>query len=76
MLGEARRQDREQGTTMADKIIATIAILTFVMFVGILAFYVNEIDLWVVIAVVTIMALFDFWQTLRGSNNGNSNAKS
>ena len=55
---------------MADKIIATIAISLLVMFLAFLAVYIRETDLWVVIVLVSAMAVFDFWQTLRTPENG------
>ena len=57
---------------MADKIIAPFAILLFVGFVAFLAIYINEIDLWIVIGVVSAMGVYEFWQSLRNQdNNGN-----
>jgi hypothetical protein len=55
---------------MADKIIAPIALLLLVVFLAFLAVYIDEIDLWVVFVLVSAMAAFDFWQTLRKPENG------
>ena len=57
---------------MADKIIAPLAILLFVIFMVFLAFYINEIDLWIVIALVAALAVFDFWGSLRHPENGST----
>jgi hypothetical protein len=54
---------------MADKIFAPLAMLLFVAFVGLLAFYVNEPDLWIVIVVVCALGGFDFWKTVRESKD-------
>ena len=56
---------------MADKIIAPLAILLFLAFVAFLAIYINELDLWIVIGVVSAMGVFEFWQSLRNQDNGN-----
>lgn len=50
---------------MADQIMATIALLMFLIFVGFLAVYINSFDLWVVLAAVAMMATSDFVRTLR-----------
>jgi len=57
---------------MADKIIATFAILLFVVFVVFLAYYINEIDLWIVIGLVAVLAVYDFWESLRHPENGST----
>ena len=61
---------------MADKIIAPIALALFLTFVAFLAVYVNRPALWVVIVVVCVFAVIDFWITLRKPNNGNSHKHS
>jgi len=55
---------------MADKIIAPVALLLLLVFFAFLAVKINEIDLWVIIALVSALAIFDFWQTLRHPENG------
>lgn len=50
---------------MLDKFLATVSIATLVVFMGIVAVFVNEPDLWIVIVAVLIMAIFDFVTTLR-----------
>lgn len=54
---------------MADQIMATIALLMFLIFVGFLAVYINSFDLWVVLVAVAMMATTDFVQTLRADMN-------
>ncbi|RMD61869.1 MAG: hypothetical protein D6826_08805 [Alphaproteobacteria bacterium] len=56
---------------MADRIIAPLALLVFIAFTLFLAVYINEIDLWIVIVLVQIMAIVDFWQAMRAAGNGN-----
>jgi len=50
---------------MVDQIMATIALLMFLIFVGFLAVYINSFDLWVVLVAVAMLATTDFVQTLR-----------
>ena len=50
---------------MIDRILATISLLMFLIFLGYMAVYIGEIDLWVVVLVVGMMAAYDFVQTLR-----------
>jgi uncharacterized membrane protein YoaK (UPF0700 family) len=54
---------------MTDKILAIISISLFLVFVGFLAIWINEPDLWVVVVVVAGMALYDFWRTLRADGD-------
>lgn len=53
---------------MADKIIAPIALLFFLIFLGFLAVYIGEIALWVVMVIVGAMAAYDFLQQLRSGS--------
>lgn len=55
---------------MADKIIAPLAMLIFLVFMLFLAVYINEVDLWIVIGIVSALAAFDFWHSLRQSTAG------
>ena len=58
---------------MTDKIMAVVALATMVGFLGVVAWKVPEIDLIVVITLVSLLALYDFWQQLRakhGDGNG------
>lgn len=55
---------------MADHIIAPLCLAVFLAFLGFLAVYIGELDLWVVILGVAMLAVTDFVATLRG--NGGS----
>ena len=53
---------------LADRIIATIGLLAMVVFLGFLVVYVDALDLWIVIVVVSAMAAYDFVQSLRNGS--------
>ncbi len=57
---------------MTDKIMAILALATMIAFLGVVAWFVPDIDLIIVIGVVSLLAIYDFWHTLRnsGSNGG------
>lgn len=55
---------------MTDKIMAAIALATMIAFLAVVAFFVPEIDLILVIAFVSALAIYDFWQSLRNQGNG------
>ena len=56
---------------MTDKIMAVLALATMIAFLSVVAFFVPDIDLIIVIALVSLMAIYDFWQSLRAkSGNG------
>jgi len=58
---------------MADKIFAVLSLVLLIGFTGILAVYVNEPDLWVVVVIALLMAGYDFWRSLRsGKDRPNS----
>ncbi len=57
---------------MTDKIMAIMALTTMIVFLGVVAWFVPEIDLIIVIGFVSLLAVYDFWHTLRGKGN-NSN---
>ena len=57
---------------MTDKIMAFLALATMIVFLGVVAWFVPEIDLIIVIAFVSLLALYDFWQQLRRKGNGGS----
>ncbi len=57
---------------MTDKIMAFLALATMIVFLGVVAWFVPEIDLIIVIAFVSLLALYDFWQQLRRNGNGGS----
>ena len=48
---------------MTDKIMAVLALATMIAFLGVVAWFVPDIDLIIVIAVVALLAIYDFWQT-------------
>ena len=52
---------------MTDKIMAVIALVTMIVFLAVVAWHVPDIDLIVVIAVVSLLAIYDFWQSFRSS---------
>lgn len=49
---------------MDDKIIAPIAMGLFLIFIGFIAIYINRPNLWVVVVVVSALAVYDFWDTV------------
>ena len=51
---------------MSDKIMAILAIATMIAFLGVVAWFVPEIDLIIVISFVSLLAIYDFWQSFRG----------
>lgn len=56
---------------MTDKIMAILALATMISFLGVVVVFVPEVDLIIVVLLVSAMAIYDFWQTLRsGRNNG------
>jgi hypothetical protein len=60
---------------MTDKIMAFIALATLIVFLGVVAWFVPEIDLIAVIALVSLFAIYDFWQQLRAKGkNGDGQA--
>ncbi len=59
---------------MTDKIMATIALTTMVVFLGTVAWHVPDIDLIIVIALVSAMAIYDFWRSFHQRRH-NSSAK-
>jgi hypothetical protein len=54
---------------MSDRIMAIAALATMIAFLGVVAWFVPEIDLIIVIALVSALAIYDFWQTLRAKGN-------
>lgn len=54
---------------MSDKIMAILALATMISFLGVVAWFVPDIDLIIVITVVSLLAIYDFWSTLRGPKN-------
>ena len=54
-----------------DRIFAGIALLCLFGFMGILIWSVPEVDLTIVVLLVLGMAVYEFWTSLRQSNNNN-----
>jgi hypothetical protein len=54
--------------------MAVAALVTMITFLGVVAYFVPEIDLIAVIAFVSLLAIFDFWQTLRNSKKNGPDA--
>ena len=50
---------------MIDRILATISLLMFLVFLGFLAVYIDVLNLWAVVLLVGGMATYDFIRTLR-----------
>ncbi len=60
---------------MTDKIIAVASLLGLIAFMGVVVWFVNEPDLWIVVIVVLVMASYDFWVSLWKSNKGAGNSR-
>jgi len=54
---------------MTDKIMAIVALLTMIGFLVVVAAFVPEPDLILVIALVSAMAIYDFWLSFRSKRN-------
>ena len=48
---------------MTDKIMAIVALAMMIASLAIVAVFVPDIDLIVVITLVSVLAIYDFWQT-------------
>ena len=48
---------------MTDKIMAVVALATMIVFLGLVAWHVPDIDLIIVIAFVSGLAIYDFWRS-------------
>lgn len=57
---------------MTDKIMAVVALATMILFLAVVAWFVPETDLIIVIAFVSLLAIYDFWQSLRNKRNGDT----
>lgn len=55
---------------MTDKIMAVIALATMIAFLAVVAFFVPDIDLILVIVFVSSLAIYDFWQFFRKPDDG------
>lgn len=52
---------------MTDKIMALVALAMMISSLAIVAVSVPEIDLLIVIALVSVLAIYDFWRTFRAT---------
>lgn len=52
---------------LIDKVLAVLSMALFIAFLGILIWWVREPDLIIVVAVVSAMAVYDFW---KGAGHG------
>ena len=59
---------------MTDKIMATIALTTMVVFLATVAWHVPDIDLIIVIVLVSAMAIYDFWRSFHARRQSQSDA--
>jgi hypothetical protein len=56
---------------MSDRIMAVLALATMMATLGVVAWFVPDIDLIIVICFVSLLAIYDFWQALRkGPDDG------
>lgn len=53
---------------MTDKLLATFWLLLLAGFMGIVAWFVNEPDLWTILVLCVAMATFDFVSSNRGKD--------
>ncbi len=61
---------------MLEKIIAVLGIGTFITFATYIAAKIGEIDLWIVVIIVAVMAGYDFYRDIFQAPNGNGNGSS
>lgn len=54
---------------MSDKIMAFVALATMITFLGVVAWFVPDIDLIIVISFVSLLAIYDFWQSFRSKRH-------
>ena len=50
--------------TQTEKIVALAALIGFVVFVGVLVWFVREVDLVIVVVIGVVLASYDFFKTL------------
>jgi len=55
---------------MTNKIMAIVALATMISFLAVVAVFVPDIDLILVIVLVSLLASYDFWDSLRGKGTG------
>ena len=51
-------------TMQTEKIVALAALIGFVVFVGVLVWFVREVDLVLVVLIGVVLASYDFFKTL------------
>ena len=56
---------------MTDKIMAVLALATMIVFLGVVAWFVPDIDLIIVISFVSALAIYDFWRSFRDPGKDN-----
>ena len=54
---------------MTDKLMAILALATMIAFLGTVVVFVPDIDLIVVSALVSALAIYDFWRTFHERSN-------
>ncbi len=59
---------------MTDKIMAVVALTTMIVFLAVVAWHVPDIDLIIVIVLVSGMAIYDFWRSFHPVSRGPSDA--
>lgn len=52
--------------------MAIVALATMITFLGVVAWFVPDIDLILVITFVSLLAIYDFWRSLRQKRNRDS----
>jgi hypothetical protein len=60
-----RRESRRRALMWTDRILAAVSLLALIAFLGVLITFVKRIDLSVVVVVVIVMAVYDFYRELR-----------
>ena len=60
-----RPEAAEKVRDMTDKIMAFVALATMITFLATVAVFVPHIDLILVITFVSLLAIYDFWTSLR-----------
>ena len=61
---------------MIDNLLAWGSLIGLAAFVGVVGWFVNEPDLWIVVVLGVSMATYDFWVTFRNEKNGDKNSGS
>ena len=56
---------------MTDRIMALLALATMIAFLVVVAAFVPDIDLIIVIAFVSLLATYDFWRSFRDPGKHN-----